>query len=79
MAGTSIPHYRDRKGLTQAKLAESVGITEWEMSRIENGISVPTPDQVDKIANKLEALPTQLFSKGMLSVVAERAREQAAS
>jgi transcriptional regulator with XRE-family HTH domain len=79
VAGTSIPHYRDRKGLTQMKLAEAVGISEWEMSRIENGISVPTPEQVDKIATKLEALPTQLFTKGMLTVVAERAREQAAS
>jgi transcriptional regulator with XRE-family HTH domain len=77
MAGTSIPHYRDRKGLTQLKLAQAIGIDEAVMSKIENGIVVPTPEQVDAIAEKLDAQPTLLWSKGMLAVVAERARETA--
>lgn len=74
MAGTSIPHYRDRKGLTQAKLAESIGVDIPTMSKIENAIHIPTPEQVDAIAEKLDAIPTQLWSKGMLAVVAERSR-----
>lgn len=74
MAGTSIPHYRDRKGLTQAKLAEAVGVDVPTMSKIENAIHIPTPEQVDLIAEKLETIPSSLWSKGMLAVVAERAR-----
>lgn len=74
MAGTSIPHYRDRKGLTQAKLAESVGVDVPTMSKIENGIIVPTPEQVDTISERLDVQPSLLWSKGMLAVVAERAR-----
>jgi transcriptional regulator with XRE-family HTH domain len=60
--------------LTQAKLAEAIGVTEPVMSQIENAILVPTPEQVDKIAAKLDTIPSNLWSKGMLSVVAERAR-----
>ena len=44
------------------------------MSKIENGIVVPTPQQVDAISAKLDTIPSNLWSKGMLAVVAERAR-----
>lgn len=74
MSGTSIPHYRERAGLTQAKLAESIGVDIPTMSKIENAIQVPTADQVDKISEKLGTIPTVLWTKAMLALVAERAR-----
>lgn len=74
MAATSIPHYRDRKGLTQLKLAQAIGVDEATMSKIENGIVVPSAEQVDRIAETLDAIPSQLWHKTMLAVVAERAR-----
>lgn len=71
---TSIPHYRARVGLTQVQLGRALGIDEATMSRIETGVVVPTAEQVDKISEQLGVIPSVLFSKAMLALVAERVR-----
>jgi len=74
MAGTGLEQYRKRKGLTQAKVAEALGIDAGRMSRMEAGEIIPTPEELDRLVVMLEVTPNYLFSKHVLAEVAERAR-----
>lgn len=71
---TGLSFYRKRKGLTQATVAQRLGIDEGRMSRIESGDQVPTPSEVDQLVELLGVTPNYLFSKNILAEVAERAR-----
>lgn len=48
-----ISEARNRKGLNQAQLAESAGVTPAAISQIENGLRVPTLPVLHRIANVL--------------------------
>jgi transcriptional regulator with XRE-family HTH domain len=74
VAGTGLAHYRTRKGLTQARVAQTLGIDAGRMSRMEAGEIIPTPEELDKLVAILEVTPNYLFSKHILAEVAERAR-----
>ena len=74
MPGTGLRHYRERKGLTQARVAETLGIDAGRMSRMEAGELIPTPEELDRLVAMLEVTPNYLFSKHVLAEVAERAR-----
>ena len=45
---------RDRKGLTQRKLAEMSGVPQKTISRIENGVDIPKIPTLIKLANQLD-------------------------
>ena len=79
MAGTGLEHYRKRKGLTQARIAEALGIDAGRMSRMEAGEIIPTAEELDKLVAVLEVTPNYLFSKHILAEVAERARATGAA
>jgi transcriptional regulator with XRE-family HTH domain len=74
MSGTGLRHYRERKGLTQARVAEVLEIDAGRMSRMEAGEIIPTPEELDRLVSMLEVTPNYLFSKHVLAEVAERAR-----
>ena len=52
--GRKIKEFRNRKGLTQAELAEAVHMHEKQISRIEAGVHFPTFDNFVKILEILD-------------------------
>ena len=52
--GQKIKEFRNRKGLTQAELAEAVHMHEKQISRIEAGVHFPTFDNFVKILEILD-------------------------
>ena len=59
--GKKIKEYRKKKGLTQAMLAEAVGVDDKHISCIEGGKNFPSADLIARIANFLEIEPKNLF------------------
>jgi transcriptional regulator with XRE-family HTH domain len=74
VAETGMTFYRKKAGLTQAQLAVRLGIDEGRMSRIENGIEIPSAGEVDQFVEILGVPPTYIFDKRLLELVAERFR-----
>lgn len=74
MAKSGIGFYRKRKGLSQAVLAEKLGLDGGTMSRLESGDMIPSAVQVDRLVELLGVPPSYLWSKHVLAEVAERAR-----
>lgn len=52
--GTNIAYFRRKKGLTQKELADKVNLSPSFISHIENGISNPSNETLEKISNILE-------------------------
>lgn len=52
--GDNIRRYRKAKGLTQAQLADAVGLTEGAIRHYESGIRAVKPELLEKIAKVLE-------------------------
>lgn len=52
--GDNIRRYRKAKGLTQAQLADAVGLTEGAIRHYESGIRAVKPELLEEIANALE-------------------------
>ena len=52
---------RNQKGFTQEYMAESLGISQKQYSRLENGSSEMTLNYLQKICDKLEIKPQDLF------------------
>lgn len=52
--GDNIRRYRKAKGLTQAQLAEAVGLTEGAIRHYESGIRAVKPELLEEIAKELE-------------------------
>jgi transcriptional regulator with XRE-family HTH domain len=73
---SGIKFYREKKGLRQIDVANSLGTSEARMSRIERGEEIPNADEVDKLVALLGAPPPYLFSEHILGEIAERARRQ---
>ncbi|HDD55609.1 MAG TPA: transcriptional regulator [Chloroflexi bacterium] len=61
MVGNSVREYRLRKGITQAQLAELVGIARVSILAIEKGRHIPTIETALRLQKALEASLEELF------------------
>lgn len=52
---------RAERRVTQLKLAQAIGVSQSQISLIENGDVEPTPEQIRKMARFLKAPPAVLF------------------
>ena len=59
--GKRLKEYRKHANLTQAQLAESVGVDDKHISCIEAGKNFPSADLIERIANSLKIEPKNLF------------------
>lgn len=62
LLGRRIKEIRTRKGLTQEKLAELVGIGERNLSKIECGNNFITAETLSNILSALDVEPSELFN-----------------
>ena len=62
LLGRRIKELRTKKGLTQEKLAELVGVGERNLSKIECGNNFVTSETLTNILNALDIEPTELFN-----------------
>lgn len=58
----NLKRVREEKGITQADLAEMVGLSQAFVSRIEAGRANPTLDKIRAIATALQTEPAELFT-----------------
>ena len=56
-----LKHRRSELGLTQAELAERVGVTRKTVNTVENGVFTPSAMLAIKLARALELSVEQLF------------------
>lgn len=69
--GESIKKYRLIKGLTQKELSEKIEISRSFMSQIESGISKPSKDNLQKIADVLDVSLSDLLKENPPSPLEE--------
>jgi len=62
MEHSKLRNVRTQKGYTQEYMADCLGISQKQYSRLENGESGITLDYLEKICNKLEINPQDLFA-----------------
>jgi transcriptional regulator with XRE-family HTH domain len=60
--GTKIKELRERRGLTQSRLAEAASLTSDEVSRIERGVREPRFDTLERLASALRVGVGEFFS-----------------
>lgn len=70
VVGSVLVKLRNQQGIRQGDLAQAVGVTQATWSRIENGSSALTIEQMGLAATRLGLLPSQI------SVLADQAVEQ---
>ena len=73
--GKRIKELRERKKLTQEKLAEKVGLDLQTISRIETGYYFTSFENLEKLANALEVTMADLFNFGHLKTKEELIKE----
>lgn len=61
LLGKRIKELRNKKGLTQEKLAEMIGVGERNLSKIECGNNFVTAETLSKIIDALEIESKELF------------------
>lgn len=71
----NLERLRESRGLTQTQLAEMVGSSQPNISKIEKGIGNPTLDMIQRIAAALRVHPSQLFTRDALEQRALNALE----
>lgn len=59
--GRRIKGFREARGLSQARLAEEVGLASTTVSRIERGTYGPSWDALERIAEALAVHPAELL------------------
>ena len=62
MIHSKLRNARTQKGYTQEYMADSLGISQKQYSRLENGESGITLDYLEKICKQLEINPQDLFA-----------------
>ncbi|MCD7879237.1 MAG: helix-turn-helix domain-containing protein [Candidatus Gastranaerophilales bacterium] len=62
LLGMRIKEFREKRKLTQDKLAEIVGIDPKHLSRIENGRNYPSFETLEKILNSLDISYGDIFN-----------------
>ena len=73
--GKRIKELRERKKLTQEKLAEKVGLDLQTISRIEAGYYFTSFENLEKLANALDVTMADLFNFGHLKTKEELIKE----
>lgn len=66
LLGSRIKELRHGRGLSQEQLAEIVDVDTKHLSRIETGLSAPTVDRLEIIADALDVEVHSLFEFGHL-------------
>ena len=61
--GKNLRYYRKARGITSAKLAEKVGVTEASISNYERGLRYPNYETLEAIADELNVSINALFGK----------------
>ncbi|MED0704886.1 helix-turn-helix domain-containing protein [Aneurinibacillus aneurinilyticus] len=61
--GKRIKYLREKNNFSQKRLAESLGITNVQLSRYETGDRNPDPDTIKKIADFFEVSTDYLFGR----------------
>lgn len=69
--GRYLTQMRERKGISQRKLAESAGVTNSTISRLEAGLVKPDPTTLEKLAQGLGVDKALLFAKCGYSEIPE--------
>src|SRR5690242_9176557 len=64
--GTNLRHHRKAKHLTQAQLAENVGLSTEMISKIERGIASPSFTTIEKLADVLDVPEVVFFGVGLI-------------
>ena len=59
--GGQIARLRQEKGLTQAQLAEAIGVANETISRLERGVSIPSLSTIEEISLALNVRLKDLF------------------
>ena len=59
--GKNVKYYRFQKKITQSQLAEKIGVSDVQISRIETGICGTEFEIIEKICKTLNIQPFQLF------------------
>lgn len=62
LLGWRIKELRTRKGMTQEKLAEMIGVGERNLSKIECGNNFVTSETLSNILSALDVEPSELFN-----------------
>ena len=62
LLGKRIQEIRKYKKITQEQLAELIGVDTSSISHIENGKYYPTAENLDKILEKLDIRPHEIFA-----------------
>ena len=57
---------RQSRGLTQTELAQRLGISQAQVSKVENGLDAPDASMVERYAAALDYRPSFFFQKGAL-------------
>lgn len=70
VVGSVLVNLRNQQGIRQGDLAQAVGVTQATWSRIENGSSALTIEQLGTAASRLGILPSQIL------VLADQAVQQ---
>ena len=73
--GKRIKELRERKKLTQEKLAEKAGLDLQTISRIETGYYFTSFENLEKLANALDVTMADLFNFGHLKTKEELIKE----
>lgn len=60
--GKRIQELRNLRSITQAHLAEQIGIDTTSLSKIETGRNYPSSDNLEKIAAVLKTTPCELYN-----------------
>lgn len=60
--GSKVKELRERRGMTQSRLAEAAGMTSDEVSRIERGVREPRFGTLERLADALGVAVAELFS-----------------
>jgi transcriptional regulator with XRE-family HTH domain len=53
--------FRKKRGISQLKFSELIGISPNYLNAVENGKNFPSPEVLQNIANALDIFPYQLF------------------
>ena len=62
--GLRIKELREKRGLTQLKLAEILNMEASNLSKIERGVQIPKEESLEKIAAALDVEVRELFNYG---------------
>ena len=80
--GKRLRELRISKGFTQEKTAELIGIKPENYSRIENGISFPKPENIEKLSRILKVNIADLFEfehlenpETLIGIIIEKLRD----